>query len=222
MIGMPESARKLLVAYDVAGYSGRGRRREVASQQRLVDVLHYAFAAAQVQGYELQEQGDGGLRLLPTGDGVDEVRVIADLIRALEDGLAEINGDLVAEARIRLRVALDEGVVQRAAHGFSGYAVTAVCRLRDASVVRESLAGSDADLIVVVADHLYQDVLADGYRRGPAFAQATVTAKEFTGEAWIYLPRNIATANPARIPVSGEVPNAPKLSAALRTNPQIW
>lgn len=31
MIGMPEGVRKLLVAYDVAGYGGRGKRLELAT-----------------------------------------------------------------------------------------------------------------------------------------------------------------------------------------------
>jgi hypothetical protein len=34
MIGMPEGVRKLLVAYDVEGYGGRGKRQEIATQRR--------------------------------------------------------------------------------------------------------------------------------------------------------------------------------------------
>jgi hypothetical protein len=217
MIGMPEGVRKLLIAYDVAGYGGRGKRQQLAIQQRLVDVLSYAFSEARVSGYELQEQGDGGLGLLPTGDGVDEPRVIATLITAMEDALGEINADLVAEARIRLRVALDEGTVHRAAHGFTGPAVTGVCRLRDADVVRQALAASGADLVIVVADHLYHDSVADGRARGRVFRQVSVTAKEYSGAAWLYLPTGAGHSAPSAPP-----PEAASLAQALRTDPRTW
>jgi hypothetical protein len=241
MIGMPEGVRKLLIAYDVAGYGGRGKRQQFAVQQRLVDVLGYALTEARVSGYELQPEGDGGLGLLPTGEGVDEPRVIATLIASLEDGLAEINADLVAEARIRLRVALDEGVVHRAAHGFTGPAVVGVCRLRDAPVVRETLAACDADLIVVMADHLYRDAVAGGRARRPAFTRAAVTVKEFSGTAWLYLSGSarlpsplaplstpLATAGQRDTDEAGErlsgsrPPRAPSLKHALETDPRLW
>jgi hypothetical protein len=235
MIGMPEGVRKLLVAYDVEGYGGRGKRLELATQQRLVDVLTYAFAEAKVPSgaYEMQEQGDGGLALLPTGDGVHEPRVVTTLIDALEGGLEQINEDLVAKARIRLRVALDEGVVHRAAHGFAGPAVTSVCRLRDAPVVKEMLKGSSGDLVVVVADHLYRDVLAHERLRGPAFVQADVTAKELAARVWIYLsagtaprpsPATAAESDPSvrHAPDSSERSEVPRLEEALRTDPGLW
>jgi hypothetical protein len=233
MVGMPEGVRKLLVAYDVEGYGGRGKRLELATQQRLVDVLTYAFGEARVasDAYEMQEQGDGGLALLPTGAGVDEPRVITTLMGALEAALGEINEDLVASARIRLRIALDEGVVHRAAHGFAGPAVTAVCRLRDAGVVKEMLASSSGHLIVVVADHLYQDVLA--HALGRRFVQADVTAKELAARAWIYLPADTAprqrpatAAEPGpsarQGPDSSERSGVPRLEDALRTDPGLW
>jgi hypothetical protein len=214
MIGMPEGFRTLLVAYDVEGYGGRGKRLEVATQQRLVDVLKYAFGEARVppDGYELQEQGDGGLALLRTGYGVDEPRVITTLIDALDAGLGQINEDLVDRARIRLRVALHEGVVHRAAHGFAGPAVTEVCRLRDAAAVKQKLANSRGNLIIVVADHLYRDVLA--HTLGRTFVRAEVTAKEFAATAWIFLPGDAESRAP-------DPPERPKLEDALKS-PGFW
>jgi hypothetical protein len=233
MIGMPEGVRKLLVAYDVEGYGGRGKRLELATQQRLVEVLTYAFGEAKVPsgGYEMQEQGDGGLALLPTGNGVDEPRVITSLIDALEAGLEQINEDLVAKARIRLRVGIDEGVVHRAAHGFAGPAVTGVCRLRDAPVVKETLKGSRGDLVVVVADHLYRDVLA--HALGRKFAQVSATVKEFTAVAWIYLsvptapgPMSATAAKSASSaphrPDLSERSEVPRLEDALKIDPGLW
>ena len=86
---MGPGTRRLCVAYDVEHYSQRGTRREYATQRRLVDVLEFAFAEAGLAPgqYELQEQGDGGLALLPTGGAVDEPRLIVDLLRALQNAL---------------------------------------------------------------------------------------------------------------------------------------
>ena len=192
MAGMRPGVRKLIVAYDVEHYSGRGTRREYVTQQRLSDILEFALRESGVPAdcAEIQEQGDGGLALLPTGGSVDEPRLIVGLINAFVQGLIELNEDLVADARIRLRVGLHEGVVHPATHGYVGPAVIEACRLRDADPVRLALAGSDAPLVAVVADGLYQDVLSQGYHGLPAsaFAPVDVQVKSYSGKGWIYLP----------------------------------
>lgn len=189
---MREGIRKLCVAYDVEHYSGRGTRREYATQQRLADVLAFAFGEVGVSpdDREVQEQGDGGIAFLPTGGTVDEPRLIVGLLNALLVGLADLNEDLVEPARIRLRVALQEGVVHRAAHGYVGPAVVEVCRLRDADAVREALARGRGPLVAAVADGLYRDVLAHGYHGLPAsaFTPVDVQVKTFSAKAWIYQP----------------------------------
>jgi hypothetical protein len=202
---MPEGIRKLCVAYDVESYSGRGTRREFATQERLSELLTYAFAEAGLPpgAYAVQEQGDGGVALLSTGGTVDEPRLIVGLINALRIGLGELNEDLVHPARIRLRVGLHEGVVHRAPHGYVGPAVVEVCRLRDADAVRDALAQSTAPLVVVVANRLYQDVLSHGYHglQASAFARVEVAAKTFAASAWVYLP--------AAADLPGEQPQTP-------------
>ena len=189
---MQAGIRKLCVAYDVEGYSGRGTRREYATQQRLSDTLAFVFreAGALPGSPEVQEQGDGGIAFLPTGGTVDEPRLIVSLLNALRTRLAELNEDLVKAAQVRLRVALQEGVVHRAPHGYVGPAVVEVCRLRDADAVRSALAGSDAPMVAVVADGLYRDVLAHGYHGlpGAAFTPVDVRVKSYAGRAWIYVP----------------------------------
>jgi hypothetical protein len=189
---MQPGIRRLCVAYDVERYSGRGTRREYATQQRLADVLEFAFGEVGLttDDYEIQEQGDGGIAFLPTGGTVNEPRLLVGLIGALRNTLAEINEDLVEQARVRLRVGLGQGVVHRAAHGYVGPAVVDVCRLRDAEAVRTMLGGSGSPLVVVVSDGLYKDVLAHGYHGlpGSAFVPVDIEVKTFTGRAWLYLP----------------------------------
>jgi hypothetical protein len=195
--GLGAGTRRLCVAYDVEHYSQRGTRREHATQQRLTDVLELAFGEAGLARgeYQIQEQGDGGLALLPTGGTVDEPRLIVGLLDALRNALTELNEDLVEQAKVRLRVGLHEGVVHRAAHGYVGPAVIEVCRLRDAEPVRGALAASSAPMVVVVADGLYRDVLSQGYHGLPstAFTPADIQVKSYQGKAWIYLPGETRT-----------------------------
>jgi hypothetical protein len=227
MAGMRAGTRQLIVAYDVEHYSGRGTRREYATQQRLSDILEFAFEESGVQASDakIQEQGDGGLALLPTGGTVDEPRLIVGLINALIRGLAELNEDLVENAQVRLRVGLSEGVVHPAAHGYVGAAVIEACRLRDCAPVRSALADSDASLVVVTADGLYRDVLSQGYHGlpGSAFTPVVVQVKSYSGKAWIYLPgaaRQPGSAPSPAIEQAGH--QASTLQDFLNTPPDSW
>jgi class 3 adenylate cyclase len=227
--GMRAGVRKLILAYDVEHYSGRGTRREYVTQQRLSNILKYVLRESGVRTNtaEIQEQGDGGLALLPTGGAVDEPRLIVNLINALVTGLVELNEDLVSDAKVRLRVGLHEGVVHPAAHGYVGPAVIEACRLRDAEAVRSALVGSDAPLVVAVADGLYRDVLSQGYHGLPssAFTPADVAVKSYSGKAWIYLPGAVRRAGSASL-VGQEGDHAPASGASLNdflaTPPDTW
>jgi hypothetical protein len=223
MAGMPAGIRKLCVAYDVERYSGRGTRREYATQQRLAGVLKFALAEAGVQpgAAAIQEQGDGGLALLPTGEGVDEPRLIVTLLNALGSGLSEINEDLVDQARVRLRVALQQGVVHQAPHGHVGPAVVEACRLRDCDAARSALTGTDAAMVVVVAESLYHDVLSQGYHglSGSAFTPIEVRVKSYRGKAWIYLPGASGPDSAGRQEATGR---APLLDEFLGMEPDAW
>lgn len=238
MIGMSAGIRKLCVAYDVESYSGRGTQGEYAAQARLAELLRYAFleVGAAPEACENQEQGDGGIAFLPTGGDVDEPRLIVNLIGALRTGLAELNADIVDQARIRLRVGLHQGVVHRAPHGYVGPAVIEVCRLRDADAVRAALAGAAAQLVVVVAESLYHDVLSQGYHglTPSAFERVQVQAKNFSATAWLYVPEAPAAAGPGDAGPGdagqGQAGNAAEsgpdsgsvLESFLTTQPDTW
>jgi hypothetical protein len=226
---MGAGVRKLCVAYDVEHYSQRGTRREHATQQRLSDVLGFAFGEAGLapDEYQVQEQGDGGLALLPTGGTVDEPRLIVGLLRGLRNALAELNEDLIESARVRLRVGLHEGVVHSAAHGYVGPAVIEVCRLRDADPVRKALAESQAVLVAAVADGLYRDVLSQGYHglSGASFTPVDVQVKSFSARAWIYLPdgQESQRTNPAPVtkPAPADVGERSLVEQFL-DSPDVW
>lgn len=228
MSHMGPGTRRLCVACDVEHYSQRGTRGEYATQQLLVDVLEFAFAEAGLAPgqYELQEQGDGGLALLPTGGAVDEPRLIVGLLGALRNALAELNEDLVDEAKIRLRVGLHEGVVHHAARGYVGPAVIEVCRLRDADPVRGALAASTAPMVAVVADGLYRDVLSQGYHglSGATFTPVDVEVESYRGRAWIYLPGEVRSrgADRAQAPAPSDADGGRPLVEEFLDSKDAW
>jgi hypothetical protein len=202
MIGMPESVRSLCLAYDLQAYSSHGVRQQLSIQEQLSRLLRGVFTEAGLgeDSYTVQPQGDGGVALLPTGKGVDEPRMLVKLIKAFEIGLAENNEQLLPDRRLRLRLALGQGVVVHdAAHGFVGGAVVNTCRIRDSAEIRQALASSSGYLVVAVTHELYQDVFADGPYGLPGAAFSRVVRD--SGNAWIYVPgTSTLTADPAREP----------------------
>jgi hypothetical protein len=207
MIGMPESVRSLCLAYDLQAYSSHGVRQQLSIQEQLSRLLHGVFTEAGLpeDSCRVQPQGDGGVALLPTGKGVDEPRMLVKLIKAFEIGLAENNEQLLSDRRLRLRLALDQGVVVHdAAHGFVGGAVVNACRIRDSAAIRQALASSSGYLVVAVTHELYRDVFADGPYGLPGAAFRQVVRDN--GNAWIYVPGNPAlTTDPASEPGNAAV-----------------
>jgi hypothetical protein len=200
MIGMPESVRSLCLAYDLQAYSSHGVRQQLSIQEQLSRLLHGVFTEAGLleDSCKVQPQGDGGVALLPTGKGIDEPRMLVKLIKAFEIGLAENNEQLLPDRRLRLRMALDQGVViHDAAHGFVGGALVRACRIRDSVAIRQALASSPGYLVVGVTHELYQDVFADGPYGLPGAAFSRVVLD--SGNAWIYVP---GAAAPATGPAS--------------------
>jgi hypothetical protein len=108
---------------------------------------------------------------------------------------------LGADARLRLRVALHQGITHLAENGFGGSAVVVVCRLLNAPELKGALKDNPSvDLVLIVSEQLYRDIVEHNYRdlRAETFRKVHVRdrAKGFETDAWIHVP----TAAPARLP----------------------
>ncbi|MEV7968156.1 hypothetical protein AB0O34_19530 [Sphaerisporangium sp. NPDC088356] len=189
----PAAIRRLCLAVDVQSYSARDNRRQLDVQTGLKRVLDRALARAglSLAAVPRQDRGDGQLVLLPAG--VDEARVIAILLREVGAGLAEINETLPPDDRIRLRLALAQGIVHEAATGYVGKAVVDACRLVETRDLRTALAEhDDRDLAVAVTDDLFHDVLVHGYAGLAAgdFRRVGVELadKGFSAVVWLAVP----------------------------------
>jgi hypothetical protein len=213
--------RRLVVAADMESYSRRNNVLQHRAQLAFRQIMEDATAAIGMDrvGWQVQQGGDGELAILPAS--ASERAVAARLAPAADRLLREHNQGLAPEARVRLRVAVHQGLVHLdGANGFPGDAVVHVCRLVDSPQAKQALRDfPDADVVLVVSDPLFRDVI-EPYRdlRPDQFAQvhAEISDKGFSAVAWIHVPgENVArsvnpSASPApAAPTGPETPTSP-------------
>jgi len=176
---------------DVAGYGTRTVPARDDVQRRLRQLV---VATLEECGLELdmrvvdhQWTGDGINAVLPSD--IDPPVVLSVLIRALAAGLSADNARY--SDRIRLRMAVGVGLIERKAAGFGGPMIVDINRLVDSAALRSALSDEPvADLAVAISDQVFTLIIQPGYLGIPVdqFNQANVMAKEFSGTAWIWLP----------------------------------
>jgi hypothetical protein len=187
-------AVRLCLAADIQQFSRFRSGEAIRAQQRFVDALAQArrYAGIDEETVKLQESGDGQYAVLPTG--LDESTAVPRLIEGLRVALAQLNSDLNARARLRLRVALHRGHIAPGANGWVGDSSIAIHRMLDSEPVRTALADNEgADFALIVPEVLYREIISQGYETlDPAeFNRVDVVApaKGFAAAAWVYLPK---------------------------------
>jgi hypothetical protein len=183
--------RRMCIAVDLEHYSQLDDAAQVEAQRAMSALLrdageHGALERAQ---WLIQPQGDGELALLPPG--VDEAYVITSLLRHVKTGLHRYNRQVNASARLRMRIAVHEGVTYVADSGFAGDAINTVCRLRDAKESKDALKATRSDLVLIVSNRIFQDVICgnEAYDLPPAGFRETevvMADKGFRAQAFIY------------------------------------
>jgi hypothetical protein len=183
--------RRLCVACDLEHYSRKPDNGQIEAQRAMARLLTEAGERGALERAQwiTQQQGDGELALLPPG--IDEARVITSLWRELREGLHRYNRHASTSARLRMRFAVHEGQTYIADSGFAGDAINTVCRLRDCAEVKEVASASDGDLVLIVSDRIFYDVIR-GYDAhdlpSSAFTEVNVTMpdKGFQARAFIF------------------------------------
>ncbi|TCB95405.1 hypothetical protein E0H26_20700 [Micromonospora zingiberis] len=160
---MQHPERRLLVCVDMERYSRRGNIQQYEAQQDFHRLLREAADEVGMDrvGWTTQQAGDGELAVLPRE--LPEARVIGRFLPELNRRLRQYNASRLSVARIRLRVAVHQGMVHLdGANGFPGQAVVLVSRLCDAAPVRRALAAfPDAGVALVVSADIYRDVVTE-------------------------------------------------------------
>jgi hypothetical protein len=183
--------RRMCIAIDLEHYSRRPDAGQIEAQRAMVGLVRGAGERGALERAQwlTQELGDGELALLPPG--IDEARVITSLWRELREGLHRYNRHASAAARLRMRVAVHEGQTYIADNGFAGDAINTVCRLCDCAEVKDALSATESDLVLIVSDRIFDDVIRgyDAHDLPPAaFTKVTIAMpdKGFRAEAYIF------------------------------------
>jgi hypothetical protein len=173
---------------DVVHYSGRSTPQQKDVQRRLAGVVERILAGIDVPLHDTdrQQAGDGMMVVLPASVPADVA-----LPALLHGWRAQATADNAAHPhdRIRLRLSVGAGPFTRSAIGFSGQAIIEIGRLNDSQVLRQAvLDHPDADVVAIVADRLYRDVVGEGYPGLDAgeFEPVEVTLKTYRGQAWLW------------------------------------
>ncbi|MEV6925873.1 hypothetical protein AB0M46_15435 [Dactylosporangium sp. NPDC051485] len=182
---------RLLIAVDVESYS----KRLVSEHAQIQDDLNRLIIAAANQArlpyddWIVQPQGDGQLIMVPIDDA--EPRYIDEFMRHLDSGLNRHNRNLVPEAKLRLRVAMDHGPADVAANGFAGDPPITACRLRDSDVCREALAVTDAPLVLILSPGLYRDLVTAERTTHDVteFVEVDIDELKVAMTGWLWRPR---------------------------------
>ncbi len=203
--------RRLCIAVDLERYSQRNDPGQIEAQRAMSELLREAgtHGALERAQWHIQRQGDGELALLPPG--INEAVVITSLTRSLRDGLHRYNRNVNDAARLRMRVAVHEGMTYVTEAGFAGDAINVVCRLRDAAESRRALRATKKDLVLIVSARIYQDVVCghDAYDLPPASFRETeivMPDKGFRAIAYIHTGDEPAEAGGEPADVTGEQP----------------
>ncbi len=212
--GRPGSAwqRRLLLSVDATGYGRRHDRAQLSLQSRLLTVLDHAAAHASLDRdrWERQPAGDGELAVLPAD--ASEIAVIDDFTARLAQALRDENEDFRADRRLRLRLALHQGLVSPASNGWAGQGIVAVSRTVDSVPVRLALQQSEADLVVALSRSLYTDVVRQFLtaRHPEDFREVRVESKEFVDTAWLWISDGRVHELALHEPGAGESPAGPR------------
>ncbi|PPK70407.1 hypothetical protein V5P93_000712 [Actinokineospora auranticolor] len=189
---MNEFGRHGLIDSDSESYSSRTDVDQHELQQVRVDVCEQAAGDAGLDrsGWDIQQGGDGELAVLPRNQLMTSV--IDELPESLCDALTTHNSTARPAMRLRMRMAMHEGMVRPAAGGFAGTGVVTVSRMVASSVARQALiACPEANLVVLLSTTLYNEYVRQGHTAIPAerFRKVAVSVKKFNEAAWLYVPR---------------------------------
>jgi Ca-activated chloride channel family protein len=186
-----EPVHRSIIAVDIEKFerADRNDRIRVELRQRLRECLDNALTSRlDPSCISSSDTGDGKLCLINTEHTVRVLEVADELDKLVADYNQMLAND---RTRLRLRVVVHAGQVVRDDSGWSGHAVNFACRLLDSQVLRERLAADPGDLVLMISDLIYDQLIAQGHcaRYPPSrFQRVTVSSKETARRAWVLRP----------------------------------
>ena len=198
MRAVSDPSRRIVISVDMANYSRRNNVLQYKAQEEFRSIMDQAAEELAVNrpAWLQQQAGDGELAILPAD--ASERALVAKLTPTLDKLLRQHNMGRSADGRIRLRVAMHQGLVHLdGRNGYPGEAVVTVCRLVDSPVVKDALGRRypRADVALIVSDQMYNDVVCQYHDLRPDLFQkvrAELPDKGFAQPAWLYVPNENA------------------------------
>jgi hypothetical protein len=190
LVSLAPSTHRTIVTVDIADFTHDSRQAIHMSDVRdgLYGVLKRALAGVGIDydTCETEDRGDGALILIPSAFPKSE---LADkLPDRLVTEIRRFNSTRVAEARMKLRVAVHSGEIRKDDHGWIGLPVNLAFRILDAQDAKLALRHSDGLLAMIASDHFYTEVIKQDPGTAPeSYRQIEVMIKSFKGHAWLRL-----------------------------------
>ncbi|MFG3054474.1 hypothetical protein ACGFZP_26425 [Kitasatospora sp. NPDC048239] len=204
----PDPQSHWIALVDIEDFSLRPETVQATLHEELYEVVWFAFGRARLErsACQVQDRGDGMLILLPAA--TSPAVLLRELLRGLQDALAEHHAKYRDDHRMRLRVGLNQGLVIQHDERWAGTAINDLARLVDAGPVKRVLTAAErAHLVVVVSEELHRAVVLGRY---PGIDAAAYLPADFVtkhGEprrGWVTVPGYPAP--PGLPPASGELP----------------
>jgi len=214
-----EPRHHTIIATDVAKSSSRTDALMGRMRRDLREILSETLERQGLDPARLTRIDDGdGYRYLIPADVAPPHAALDPFIGRLGIEL-RMHREAASEAnRLRLRVAVHSGLLYAEPDGaYTGVPLKDCARLLDADAGRELLtAYPGADLVLLVTDPFYRDVVGSGTTLDPAvFRPIRVSVKETDRTGWAYLPHVVPAA------AAEEEPMSPAPAAEARSSVSI-
>ena len=179
-------------AVDVASFARKDRDDDIRAHihQSLYRMLEKAFDNSGIPWAKcsIEDLGDGALIVIPQEIPADGL--IGRLPEHLRGMVRMHNRLSTPAAGIQLRAAVHIGPVEHDRHGFVGSDINLLFRMLEARPLKHALAGSRAELALMVSDDVYRSLVGryPNLVSPDAFQPVRFQVKQTRGRAWIYLP----------------------------------
>jgi tetratricopeptide (TPR) repeat protein len=186
--GLPLVHRVILVV-DIDKFGTRTDAQQLSMRVGLYQILKQAFAEASIplDLCAVEDRGDGAVVLVPPD--IPKNLLVHPLPERLSTALRVFNTGQPEAARMCLRVALHAGEVLHDMHSFVGAAINLTLRLSDAPQVKKALESSPGELVFVVSDLFYNEIMRFHPEASPdSYRKTMITMKETNNTAWLRPP----------------------------------
>jgi hypothetical protein len=185
----PGPEHRSMFVVDIAGFGRWHDLAQLRARQVLTGAVRSAFRAAGVRWADLVvlDRGDGMVVLVPAW--VSKIDLLNPVVPDVARILQRHNRTVADAERIRVRVSVHAGEVQRDPHGWCGCDLNLACRLVDSEPARDHLRRSSAQVVLVVSELIYQGVVRHGHREvdPAAYLPIDVLLKEVDARAWLHV-----------------------------------